>query len=304
MAQNLPFSVVVIGSCFWAISLTCIIFVLFAYFCYKRTKQNLFYYIIFQLGIIDLCFLFSALPLMIEWLKGKVPEDDWMCTASGTLRLFATLCSYYVNALFAWAIYCCVQMNSSRDVLKARYTKMIIIIYLFTSILSILPNFTNSIGMGALYCGMVLNDETGWKVVWAITIYYVPSSFSILSISYFIIRSISKLRSYFPGGKRKSCKFYNLLVIPGIFLFINAGSMLDRLFVVLFGEAPMWIVVAHFLTRQLQGFLHGGLYTIMILGESSAKRSSSSLSDSAPSKNELSDTASFASRTTSTVLPK
>ena len=251
------------GYGFSVVSLIASLYVIISYLIYRTIRQNYFFFLIVNICLIDVCFGVSSVPLLNLDTADSEISDDPVCTIFGVLRTFANLSSYLLNSLFAWAIYCSLTETNPDNVKSiSYYHRRVAIIYIVSMIASSLPLITDSIGLGTLYCDLQASDEL-WDLFWQIADYIAPFTVSLSLIITLVALTIWKVRKVYREASIWK-RLLRLLFFPAIFLLVNSGGLGSRV-LNLFEETPVWLNVYHFLIRQLQGAIHGGVYGCIFL---------------------------------------
>jgi len=237
-------------------------FIFWSYCVIKGLNRSPAFRMIFCLSITDFMVTINGI---VNLNADKTNEK--FCEVWGFARGYFSLSSILWPFAFAHSMHCFYNgsFRNSND-----WKKKIRIYKLFCwgapIVFAIIPLFFKAYGPSDIYCwlkdpvieGKTPKELADMKFWLSIAAYYGPVTIVVLLMLYYYIKIIRYMIMN-PSGE-SSTVFYSLFFYPLIMIITFCFSMGDRLFNLLSEHPCLFMIQAHLLLRQLQGFMNAVVY--------------------------------------------
>jgi len=186
--------------------------------------------------------------------------DPQFCKVWGFVRGHVNLSSFLWPFAFAHAMHCFYNgtFKSQRDLKKAfRYYALLC--WIGPIVLSIIPLIMNSYGAGEIYCYIQSGPEKFEQSFYlSILIFYGPVTIIMLFMVFYYIKIVRFIIQN-PNNESNQA-IYNFFFYPVMVMVTYIFAAANR-FINFEGDGSMlWLVKAHIILRQLQGFTDAVIY--------------------------------------------
>jgi len=241
------------------------LFIFWSYCVIKGLNRSPAFRMIFHLSITDFLLTINGI---INVNAPEIEEDHpKFCQVWGFARGYISLSSMFWPFAFAHSMHCFYNgsFRSQNDwKKKIKYYKFFC--WGLPIAFAVLPLFFNAYGASDIYCWLKVPDLPGKtqqelmeiKFWLAIISYYGPVTIIVLLMLFYYIKIIRYL--IMNPSSEANTVFYSLFFYPLIVMITYFFSVGDRFINIPSGHPTLFMIQAHLILRQLQGFLNAVVY--------------------------------------------